>query len=151
MSGSCSNSGWILLPHTMWTGLWFTKGTFFSGSNLAICLGEYLSLREDKVAREDNVGTEICKDEKRKGGAEPFSLIHSLQLGTQRSLPKLVSAITQATLPVPQWIFGASIMSQALPATGDMTMNQTGKAVVIREPKQQWTQGDREQPFRKSL
>lgn len=48
------------------------------------------------------VGTEICKDEKRKGGAEPFCLIHSLQLGTQRSLPKLVSVITQATLPVPQ-------------------------------------------------
>lgn len=49
-----------------------------------------LSLREDKAAGKTTAGTEICKDEKRKGGAEPFSLIHSLQLSTQ-SVPSLVS------------------------------------------------------------
>lgn len=92
------------------------------------------------------VGTEVCKDEKRRRcwalfpNAQP-SVGHTEKPAFTSFIPRLertwkgLWVITQATLAVPQWIFGASIMSQALPATGDMTMNQTGKALVIREPK----------------
>lgn len=42
-------------------------------------------------------------------------------------------------------------MCQAVPGIRGKTMNQTGKALAIREAAKQWTQGSGKQPFRKSL
>lgn len=93
------------------------------------------------------VGIGICKDEKRKGGAEPSPLIHNLQLGhTEEHLSSLLRCDGWRELEAnlrnnsgcsPRCsvnFYGVPITCQAVPGTEEMTVNQTGKPLAIREP-----------------
>ena len=68
----------------MWDRALIHKGGIFLWEELNHLPREVPESQRRRVGKgRQSVGIEICKDEKRKGDPEPFSLIHSLQLDTE--------------------------------------------------------------------